>query len=471
MKYLPLKNQPNISGSRLESISPSLKLDNRNFPYVSWLEQGNNINEVNFSYWDGLKWSFYDVPKVYISSQNIVFSPNALVLDSYSSPVIAFARKIGSGYRLSLASYNSGWSFSNYDVDYEVGWIGVIKIPDSADSSSSSSSSSAGILHSVYYVAVYDSDNGRFIVFSVEDVNWTPLSALSASVDNFESVRIDACRRKMGIAYVVSNAGSSSSSSGSSGYFQSIKYNFFDLDASTWSFPVFRDLNYSLLYGEIIDMDIGGYWDTNSMLAFGWISRTATASYVCSVLADDTGTETPSNNTSPVIKSQDIDAYVSSDYIVNGYRKIALCMDNSDLIRIVVTGASSDYFRLAVIGAVRYWLLDSVDIEGISNGIVPTYVRFGYSGDTKLVMAADSGDIYYFEESADTSFPLSNPNMVLLNDKWVYVAGYSNGQLSGLDISGTYNNEAGAVLVDSEKPLLIVSNKSTPVTTTTTTLP
>lgn len=462
MKYVPLKNKPNISESKLESISPSLKMDDRGYPCISWLDKGNNVNEVKYSYWDGLKWSFYNVPKVYISNENIVFSPNALVLDLLDSPMIVFARKMGSGYRLSLAHYESGWDFSDYDVTYEVGWVGVIRYdgPVGINSSSSFSSSSSSNSHSIYFVAAYDIDNEQFIIYSFDSGTWTPFATKAELVDDFESLRIDVCGRRMGITHI--NHGSSSSSSSSSSgipYTQNvIKYNFLDLDAATWSFSAFQNLNYSLSYGEIIDMDMAGYWETtNSIMAFGWVSRSSTASYVCSVIVQDDGTETPSNNISPVIESQNIIVTAPSDYIVNSYRKVALCIDGSNLIRMVTLGASSKEFRLVIIGLNRLWTIDLIDIEGISNGIVATSVRSGFSSDAKLVISTDSNDIYYFEPSTDDTFSLSTPDMVLLNSQLAYRATYSSGQLSGVDLAGTCGNTAGCILTDSERPLCILS--------------
>jgi hypothetical protein len=502
MKYTPLNNQPNISLSRLESISPSLKMDSNGYPHVSWLDVGNNINNVNYTYWNGISWSFYDIPKIYISNESIIFSPNALVLDSLNSPLITFARKSGSGSRLSFASYNTEWVFSDLDVTYDVGWIGLIRYdghidPDfssssslsfssissgissssssleSKSSNSSLSSSSSSYSHVVYYVCVYDVTNELFKIYSVVNGSWdiTPVSSPAATVNNFESLRIDRCGRRLGIAYV--DNGSLSSSSSGSYHSGTIKYNFLDLDDfSTWSFVDFQDLNYSLSYGEIIDMDMKGYYEEDaSIIAFGWVSRTSDTSYVCSVLADNNGTETPSNYVTEVVESQVINLIVPSDYIVNSYRKIALCIGGSNLIRMVASGAVSKFFQLFSGGGTRFWYLDPVDISGISDGIVPTYLGMEFSSDTKLVIAADSGDIYYFEESAGSSsssdeygatFPLSTPDLVLANEEWAYRADYSIGALSGADIAGTYGNIAGEILRDSERPLLITSNPVTP---------
>ena len=139
----------------------------------------------------------------------------------------------------------------------------------------------------------------------------------------------------MGIAYVYSDS--------------VIKYNFIDLDYATWSFASFQDLAYSLSYGDILDMDIRGYWkEDRSIMVFGWLSRTSSASYVCSVLCQDDGVETPSDGVSPVVENQNINVTVSSStFIVNGYRKIGLSLNSQNLPALVTMGASSGIFTLS----------------------------------------------------------------------------------------------------------------------------
>ena len=201
-------------------------------------------------------------------------------------------------------------------------------------------------------------------------------------------------------------------------------------------------------------------------MVFGWLSRTSSTSYVCSVLCQDNGIETPSDGVSPVVESQNINVTVSSSsYIVNGYRKIGLSLNSQNLPALITMGVSSGIFTLSG----GSWTKVLIDVEGINNGIVVKYISVDFSVDTKISIATDSGDIYYFEPGAGSTFPLSTPSVFILNELWVYRTTYSNGSLSGIDISGTYDNMAGGILTDAQKPLLIVSNKSTPATTTTTT--
>ena len=77
MKYIPLKeDQLNVSRTRFESISPSLKIDDRGHPNIAWLDRKEGHNELKFSFFDGLKWSYYDSTTIYISKEEITSSPS-----------------------------------------------------------------------------------------------------------------------------------------------------------------------------------------------------------------------------------------------------------------------------------------------------------------------------------------------------------------------------------------------------------
>jgi len=114
MKYVPLNNRPNVTETRFQSVSPSVQLDSRNFPHIAWLERKFDVNEVGYSFWDGQKWSYKIFPPVFISEQEIVATPNSLVLDRREEPVIAFSRKSAdaSTSTLTLASHNDEWLFN-----------------------------------------------------------------------------------------------------------------------------------------------------------------------------------------------------------------------------------------------------------------------------------------------------------------------------------------------------------------------
>jgi len=396
-------------------VSPSLQLDNRGYAHISWLEKKLGNNEVHYSFWDGVKWSYKDVPKVYLSEEDIVFSPNSLVLNLNYEPVIAFSCKTGTGSKLMVAEYSGDWYFNELNVGYDVGWVGLLRYDrglefsssssSSIDSSSSSSSSQSSLSSSsssssmdsssslsessdsvsessssssvsnssessngpsesssssssvsssssssissssssssssissdssssnssassnsssssidsrsssssssfddgIYFVVAYDITNSAFKIYSVRDVGWELLGSQSEVVSDFSSVRIDLCGRKAGLAYVKDDA--------------SIEYNYFDFDYRTWSFASFETMVASQSYGSIIDMDLAGYnVEDTGMMAFGWLSRTSTTSYVSGVLVSDIGVEQPADFVSNTVESQTIDVITSSDYIEN----------------------------------------------------------------------------------------------------------------------------------------------------------
>ena len=594
MKYVPLLNYPNISESRLESISPSLKISSINNPHVCWLDKGNDINVVNYSYWDGTKWAYKDIPKVYISNEDIVSSPSSLVLDN-DDPIIAFSRKYVGGSnisRLSLATYdntNTKWNFNDLDVDYEVGWIGVTKQDRGVEYSSSSSSQSDGfyccsekytnnpiasgfsnwvlnglntgndsgcrvfiqlanfsgtqvvyirdisnnqlavgvrvgagtititplfssgvygtvnwdgvvaftsgvpielfcsevssssssltsyslslssssstsysLSHSSsssssvllsssssmndasYFVTVYDITNSLFKVYSVSDV-WRLMGSKSAILTNYSSIRVGSSGDNISIAYLDDT---------------SIQYDFFDLYLEQWKFGSFTTLTPSTLYGDIIDMDMVGYnIEDDARCSVVWSSNTSSYSYLNGAICSEDGSFWEIDSSSYNIESSSIDVVASdSNYVINGYKKVGVSINNG-LTNIFATGSNSKLFSLTLGNT---WTENLIDIEGISNGIVTSDIRTEYNSGVKVVLASDSGDIYYFEPSVNSSFPLSTPEVVFISQKSGYKANYSLGLLSGDNILDMYDNVAGDILRDGKGPLLITSNKITP---------
>jgi hypothetical protein len=257
------------------------------------------------------------------------------------------------------------------------------------------------------------------------------------------------CGRKIGIGFVYDSS--------------VIQYNFISIDDGTWAFLNFRNISASQLYGDISDMDLRGYYDSSSLMEFAWISQTTSNFYVNSILCYENGTETPLDGISPVIESSNKD--VDTDYIVNGYKKIGICLESKEEPWIVAAGSKFKIFTYT-----GTWTNEFIDIEGISSGIVPLYLKIDYSSDTKISMALDSGDIYYFEPTSG-GFSVSTPDMIIANPYWSYRSDFSVGILDGMDLPDTYGNLTGGILKDKERPLYITANTSVPLTTTTTTLP
>lgn len=446
MKYLPLSNEPNVSRSRFSSASPSMQLDSRGYPHISWLEGKVGTNEINYAFWDGLKWSYLGTSTVYISEEDINPSPNSMVLDSQDKPMIAFSRKIGEGSRLSLATYDDGWQFTTLDVDYDVGWVGIVKRNPTLDSSSSSSGSYGG--SEVFYAVVYDATDSEFNIYAISS-SWTAIGNLSASTEFYSTVKISMCLDKIAIAFIEDSS--------------SIEYNFFDVISQTWSFGSFATLTASESYGSITEMDMEGYYTEGSGLEWfcvGWLSNTDYISYISSAICYPSGVITPTDGSSYNIEVNASDVIVSSsDYLVNGYRKIGVTLETSSGIgypRIVCLGVSSKMFTLL---PALTWQEDLLDIEAVGNGNVFTYLDVNYSDDVKISFVADSGDIYYVEPSADDSFPVANPEIIVLNQNGYAYKVTSFSPASGEDILDLYNNYYGRILRDARIPLLISSNR------------
>ena len=534
MKFIPLNNQPNISLSRLESISPSLKMANNAFPNVSWLNKKDGFNEVNYSYWDGSTWAFNgDTPSVYRSKENIVCFSNSLVLKN-QLPVIAFARRSALGSRLSVATYSDQWDFNTLNVNYSAEWIGIINWDRDIDHSSSSSSSSVDSSSSsstnmsessessssysslsssssssynysesissvstnssssssidssssslssssssendaTLFVVVYDATNYLFKIYAVSGI-WTLIGTISdtnITALSYSNIRIYICGRRIGIAYFNSSGDSGSSSSESSASSEShsssssssagdykMWYNFFDLYTETWFNASFQPVTNSLSDTEIIDMDMAGYHNEDvEVMALGWLVKNPTTFVTKSVLIDNSGTETASDGVNVVVESNAISVYSSQDYIINGYRKIAICIDDDNLPQIIATGAVSRAFYMV---GVRAWITDNSNIEAVSNGSVCGYIRASYGNVVSVAMSFDSGDIYYFISTSTPEFVMTTPQMSVISNNGVSNVTYSSGELIPTDIAGVDNSYCASILGESKSPVLVVTER------------
>jgi hypothetical protein len=247
-------------------------------------------------------------------------------------------------------------------------------------------------------------------------------------------IKIASCGNRIGIGFIDEDS--------------NVQCGFFDLDLSSW--VSFTKLTASVTYDNIVDMDLGGYSSADeSVICCSWLSNGASFT-VCHALIDDSLTEWYKDAT-PVIENNLKD--IISTYIVNGYRKIAICLD-TDLPYIFAMGSASKLFSYS-----GSWINNKIDVGGISSGIISNSLVSQYDNGVKISLSANSGDIYYFEESADSGFDLATSDIVLSTDTYSYRANYVNGELSGVDIAGTNNSICGDILRDSEKPLLISFNQ------------
>jgi hypothetical protein len=418
-----------------------MQLDSRGYPHIAWLERREGRNELGYSFWDGLKWSYLGQSSVYISNNIINPSPNSIVLNCQDKPSIVFSVKAGVGSTLSLATYDDGWEFLELDVSYDVGWIGIVKQKNYSGSSSSSSLGSGDEVN--YYAVVYDITDSEFKVYAI-GYTWTLIGSISESTDSYSTIEITMCDVKIGVAFIEDGT--------------TIEFNFFDISTDTWSFGAFNTLAASSSYGDILEMDLAGY-DTAGVESFciGWISGNSYSSYVNSAICDSTGAVTPTDLADYNIEVNRVDVIASSsDYLVNGYKKIGVTLDDSELAQIVCLGVSSKIFSLS---ALNVWSSDLIDLEAAGNGNVYTYLEAKYFDNVKLSFGADSGDIYFFEPSSNETFPVANPDIILLNSMDYAYRVTSFDPQAGEIITDLYNNYNGTILRDSKKPLLISVNK------------
>ena len=155
MKFTPLDNQPNVSFTRFDSISPSMRIDTRGFPHLSWLDQKNGHNEVNYTFWDGLQWAYRQNRVVDRSEEEIISSKNGLIIDDNDDPVVVYSKRIATGSILNANFVSSNnWHNNQLTVTYNTKWIGVettyrgLSFSSSSSSSWGESSSSSSLGHS-----------------------------------------------------------------------------------------------------------------------------------------------------------------------------------------------------------------------------------------------------------------------------------------------------------------------------------
>jgi hypothetical protein len=155
-----------------------MRLDQRGFPHIAWGETQTGKYELKYSFWDGLQWAWHDQPVVDWTESNMVWSSNMLDLDDEHRPILAASRRENDLRVLSLWKYNQQWIRSDFEVDYDVGWVGVLRYTPLADHSSSSSStesssSSLGYTYSSSSSSSFSSlssssEESRYLLYGAE---------------------------------------------------------------------------------------------------------------------------------------------------------------------------------------------------------------------------------------------------------------------------------------------------------------
>jgi len=442
MKYIPLEKQPNVSRTPFEVSSPSMRLDGRGYPHIVWTENKLGKNEINYSYWDGLKWSYKGLPKVSDVIEGTVSARSSLILDTSENPYIAYAKK-GTSTILTLASYYNGWNFNELAVGYDVGWVGISHFGGDNDGNSSSSSSSldssssssgnSSSYNEVIVVTVYDETNFMLKVYLLTDTTWRLIGSKSVDIGDTDSLIIEMAEAQLSIIYVDGNT---------------VKYNFFNVGSLTWAFADFTDVE--SIQGTIIDIDMDAYiYSGTAYISIGCLSSSDSISYVSNVICSESGVETYYE-----IDATSYDITIPSDYVV-GNRNVAVKV-NASIVYQLVTGAASKLYSANGTPALLTW--DSgeiVSLDCTGDDLIPIAVNMEYVDGTKIAVQSDSQDIYFLEGVADTK-TITAPNMTVLNNKWVLNAEYVDGELVGDDVSGTYNSKCGGILKDSKGYIAVV---------------
>jgi len=438
MKYISLNNTPNISRSDSLAVSPTLKADERGFPHVSWIENNSGTQSVYYTYFDGLKWSKKGDSTLIATVDNGVTESHGLTLDSDGNPHVAYADSENALY---LSTYDSSWSSSNYLIDYEVDWIGVLgfsKFSSASSSSSSSSeepfssSSSGGVVNrDDILVVASDKTNSKFNVYLTE-TSWSSIGSISHTFVP-RNIRTAICGNFIGIAFIASN---------------SIRYNFFNLNSLAWSFATFQTLSAA---SDVIDMDCVGFGDTSSgSLDFVWTKSGISSIYETRV--NNSGTESTAGGSTQAItvSASNVLSFSGEEYLYCPYKEIAIDMDESNVPYVCGFGIQKVVYKLD--GATWDNIAD-IEIDANESGISASYLSAIYFGGrmNMAVLNNANNDVYYFEYdgvSGATLTDISNPDMITATSGQPQRFTYASTSIASTEISGTENNEVIGFLRD-----------------------
>jgi hypothetical protein len=233
MKFTPLKFA-NVSNTMLNSSSPSMELDGRGFPHISWMEEKEGHWNLNYKFWDGQEWGFFDYSQaVFRSNKNIINSSfNLTLIDD--DPFLCCAVDNESDFLVKYFNLKNGkWVENSFTYNGRIKWIGCfsfkkLNITDEIINSSSSSfdsSSSISSLNSLSSSSSIDSSSSS----SIDSSSSSSLSSLSSSssVDSSSSSSksFSSVSSSSSSSYSLSSLSSSSSvdsSSSSSKSFSSV---------------------------------------------------------------------------------------------------------------------------------------------------------------------------------------------------------------------------------------------------------
>jgi len=437
MKLSPLNNQLNLSNNGFESFSPSMQLDSRGFPHISWMNKKLGHNLINYRFWDGLKWSSIENVNVDRSEENVVHSNNSIVLDS-DNPIVCFSKKDVNGSLLTVSYRSNGeWIKSELLVDYVTKWIGIALIEEN-DTSSESESSSSDISNYIF-VCTIDSD-GLFNAYKwSKTIEWDYVSSFSDPIVSYSKIKIIQSKTKIGISYLKND---------------SIYYNFFDTESESWVFEDFDSI--SNVEESILDFDIDAYSNADVMvISLAWLSNGENDFYVRHTNVDSDGDQGVDDSLDTIVHERER-TIQSNSYIVNGFNTISVFNDEFKKPSIMASGAETSYYHKDSV-----WNIEMVDVKGSCDGFTPKSCNLKIDKDQIVNLLFESnGEIYFFQNSQDSGFNMSNPQMVVFNTKNLFITTWQCGELPGNFISQTYNNKSGDIIKDSIRKVAIVVNDS-----------
>ncbi|MFA7219283.1 MAG: hypothetical protein WC119_02105 [Synergistaceae bacterium] len=305
----------------------------------------------------------------------------------------------------------------------------------SSSSFSSESSSSSSLTDSNTIICTYSSDS-RIRIYSSSLNTWRTLGENTFEIDNIESLKISPCGNKVGFTYYDA---------------QGIWYNFFDIDLSQWDFSSFQLLPASIFDGNLIDYAVAGSAvEEQGVLSIAWLEDQALYFNVRMTTVDSYGTQ-GSGSTTVFSK---LKTAQTTSYIVSGFNKIGIALDDNANPQVFVAGAETNLF----VKNIR-WNKILVDIEGIGDGIVPSDLVCAIHSDSskfKVFFVNANWDVYYFEGSDENGFNSVYPELAVLNGERAFLTQWSRGELEGTDIYCTYTNHAGDLLKESKSKVLVV---------------
>ncbi len=438
MKFTPLNNQPNISNIGFESVSPSMQLDSRGFPHISWLDKKQGHNTINYRFWDGLKWSELEDSIVDRSEEEIVNSHNSLILEN-DSPIVAYSRKDIDGSLLTVSyPFEGGWIKSQLSVSYDTKWIGIASIykliSSSSDSESSSSMDGGNLI-----ISTLDSNGGLMIYKWSKSMGWDNISDFSDSIVDYSKFKIGSTNNMVGFCYLKDD---------------SIYYNFFDTNSESWSFIDFDSV--SNLNESIIDFDIDAYSNLDvGVLSLAWLSDGINNFYVRHTNVDSDGNQGIDDSSDTIVHER-TKTVQSDTYIVNGFNSISVFNDAFKKPNILASGAETIFYYKDSV-----WEIDEVDINGSCDGFIPLSCKIKLDDEDNVKFSFSSnGGIYYFEHSEDDGFDMSSPSLVVLNANNLFLVNWKCNNLIGNELMCIYNNKSGDILRESLKKVAVVVNET-----------